>query len=66
MNAPRCLRRLLERQWRQGGWLSTLLRPLAALTGLVVARKRNVHQHTVEENLITAWHFRKPKGNFKA
>ncbi|WP_195844575.1 tetraacyldisaccharide 4'-kinase, partial [Bordetella pertussis] len=24
MNAPRCLRRLLERQWRQGGWLSTL------------------------------------------
>ncbi|WP_195830546.1 tetraacyldisaccharide 4'-kinase, partial [Bordetella pertussis] len=35
MNAPRCLRRLLERQWRQGGWLSTLLRPLAALTGYV-------------------------------
>lgn len=43
MNAPRCLRRLLERQWRQGGWLSTLLRPLAALTGLVVARKRNAY-----------------------
>ncbi|QKS26758.1 ABC transporter ATP-binding protein [Vreelandella titanicae] len=28
--------------------------------------RRIFHQHTVEENLITAWHFRKPKGNFKA
>lgn len=27
--------------------------------------RRIFHQHTVEENLITAWHFRKPKGNFK-
>lgn len=28
--------------------------------------RRIFHQHTVEENLITAWHFRKPKGDFKA
>ena len=28
--------------------------------------RRIFHQHTVEENLITAWHFRKPKGSFKA
>lgn len=27
--------------------------------------RRIFHQHTVEENLITAWHFRKPTGNFK-
>lgn len=27
--------------------------------------RRIFHQHTVEENLITAWHFRKPKGSFK-
>ena len=27
--------------------------------------RRILHQHTVEENLITAWHFRKPAGNFK-
>ena len=27
--------------------------------------RRIFHQHTVEENLITAWHFRKPQGNFK-
>jgi len=28
--------------------------------------RRIFHQHTVEENLITAWHFRKPQGSFKA
>lgn len=28
--------------------------------------RRIFHQHTVEENLITAWHFRKPQGAFKA
>lgn len=28
--------------------------------------RRILHQHTVDENLMTAWHFRKPKGNFKA
>ncbi|PMR74785.1 ABC transporter ATP-binding protein [Billgrantia endophytica] len=27
--------------------------------------RRIFHQHTVEENLITAWHFRHPKGDFK-
>ncbi|MCD0501888.1 ABC transporter ATP-binding protein [Bordetella petrii] len=27
--------------------------------------RRIFHQHTVEENLITAWHFRKPQGKFK-
>lgn len=27
--------------------------------------RRIFHQHTVEENLITAWHFRKPQGSFK-
>lgn len=27
--------------------------------------RRIFHQHTVEENLITAWNFRKPKGEFK-
>jgi branched-chain amino acid transport system ATP-binding protein len=27
--------------------------------------RRIFHQHTVEENLVTAWHFRKPKGTFK-
>jgi branched-chain amino acid transport system ATP-binding protein len=28
--------------------------------------RRLFHQHTVEENLITAWHFRRPQGSFKA
>lgn len=28
--------------------------------------RRIFHQHTVEENLITAWYFRNPKGNFKS
>jgi branched-chain amino acid transport system ATP-binding protein len=28
--------------------------------------RRIFHQHTVEENLITAWHFRKPSGDFRA
>ncbi len=27
--------------------------------------RRIFHQHTVEENLITAWYFRKPQGSFK-
>ncbi|MBO9354625.1 ATP-binding cassette domain-containing protein [Bordetella petrii] len=27
--------------------------------------RRIFHQHTVEENLVTAWHFRKPSGRFK-
>ncbi|MBB5319768.1 ABC transporter ATP-binding protein [Marinobacter oulmenensis] len=27
--------------------------------------RRILHQHTVEENLVTAWHFRKPPGSFK-
>ncbi|MGE8691309.1 MAG: tetraacyldisaccharide 4'-kinase [Achromobacter sp.] len=31
---------LLARQWQHGGWLSTLLRPLSALTAWAVARKR--------------------------
>lgn len=31
---------LLERQWQHGGWLSTALRPLSALTAWAVARKR--------------------------
>lgn len=40
MSAPSSKTSLLARQWQQGGWLSTLLRPLAALTARVVARKR--------------------------
>lgn len=40
MNAPSPKASLLARQWQHGGWLSTLLRPLAALTARVVARKR--------------------------
>lgn len=31
---------LLARQWQHGGWLSTTLRPLSALTAWAVARKR--------------------------
>ena len=31
---------LLARQWQHGGWLSTALRPLSALTAWAVARKR--------------------------
>ncbi|PTB99077.1 ABC transporter ATP-binding protein [Marinobacter sp. Z-F4-2] len=27
--------------------------------------RRLFHQHTVEENLVTAWHFRHPSGDFK-
>ena len=40
MSAPSPKASLLARQWQHGGWLSTLLRPLAALTARVVARKR--------------------------
>ena len=31
---------LLARQWQHGGWLSTLLLPLSALTARVVENKR--------------------------
>jgi tetraacyldisaccharide 4'-kinase len=35
---------LLQRQWNQGGWLSTVLRPLATLTAWAVARKRQQYR----------------------
>lgn len=35
---------LLERQWRSGGWLTDLLRPLSSLTAWAVARKRQQYQ----------------------
>ena len=34
---------LLARQWQRGGWLSTALRPLSALTAWAVARKRECY-----------------------
>lgn len=34
------LTRFIEQQWQQGGWLSTLLRPLGALAARHVRRKR--------------------------
>lgn len=40
MSTPRSSPSLLARQWQHGGWLSTLLSPLAALTEWAVARKR--------------------------
>ncbi|CAB3697911.1 tetraacyldisaccharide 4'-kinase [Achromobacter piechaudii] len=40
MSTPRSSPSLLARQWQHGGWLSTLLSPLAALTAWAVARKR--------------------------
>lgn len=40
MSSPRSSSTLLARQWQHGGWLSTLLRPLSALTAWAVARKR--------------------------
>ncbi len=43
MRAPSSLASLLQRQWCQGGWFATLLRPLAALTGLGVACKRSAY-----------------------
>lgn len=47
--------------------ISRMLPHERAQNGLAHAMegRRIFHQHTVEENLITAWHFRKPKGNFK-
>lgn len=44
MSAPSPKAPLLARQWQHGGWLSTLLRPLAALTARVVARKRAAYR----------------------
>lgn len=40
MSNPRSSPSLLARQWQHGGWLSTLLLPLSALTAWAVARKR--------------------------
>lgn len=40
MTSSRPKASLIARQWQHGGWLSTLLRPLSALTASVVARKR--------------------------
>ena len=40
MSAPGSSATLLARQWQHGGWLSTLLLPLSALTAWAVARKR--------------------------
>ncbi|WP_459618193.1 tetraacyldisaccharide 4'-kinase [Bordetella sp. 2513F-2] len=40
MNLPPALLRLVERQWRRGGWLASLLAPLSAVTALAVRRKR--------------------------
>lgn len=40
MTAKRASESLLARQWQRGGWLSTALRPLSALTAWAVARKR--------------------------
>ncbi|OZI74462.1 tetraacyldisaccharide 4'-kinase [Bordetella genomosp. 12] len=38
------LHRFVQRQWRLGGWLATLLRPLSALTAIAVRRKRQAYQ----------------------
>jgi branched-chain amino acid transport system ATP-binding protein len=48
--------------------ITRLPTPERARMGLAHAMegRRIFHQHTVEENLITAWHFRRPKGDFKA
>ncbi|MGK4924003.1 tetraacyldisaccharide 4'-kinase [Bordetella hinzii] len=37
------LHREVQRQWRRGGWLSTLLTPLSALAGLAVRHKRQAY-----------------------
>lgn len=37
------LQRYIQDQWRNGGWLSDLLRPLSALTAHEVQRKRQAH-----------------------
>lgn len=44
MTAQRASTPLLARQWQDGGWLSTLLLPLSALTAWAVARKRQNYQ----------------------
>ncbi|MGH8815951.1 tetraacyldisaccharide 4'-kinase [Achromobacter pestifer] len=44
MTAKRSSTSLLARQWQHGGWLSTLLLPLSALTAWAVARKRRQYQ----------------------
>lgn len=44
MTIPKKRYALLQRQWNEGGWLSDLLRPLAALTAWEVARKRRRYQ----------------------
>ncbi|SAI74415.1 tetraacyldisaccharide 4'-kinase [Bordetella ansorpii] len=41
MNTSSFLLAFLHRQWRHGGWLSTLLTPLSALTARAVRRKRD-------------------------
>lgn len=43
MSKPRSSSTLLARQWQHGGWLSTLLRPLSALTAWAVERKRKAY-----------------------
>ncbi|KRC85743.1 Tetraacyldisaccharide 4'-kinase [compost metagenome] len=43
MTAKRASSSLLARQWQHGGWLSTALRPLSALTAWAVARKRALY-----------------------
>jgi len=40
VNTPAFLLAFLQRQWRDGGWFSTLLTPLSALTARAVRRKR--------------------------
>lgn len=48
--------------------ITRMLPHMRAKIGLAHAMegRRIFHQHTVEENLITAWHFRNPQGSFKA
>lgn len=44
MTAPSPLLAFLHRQWRHGGWLSTVLTPLSAVTALAVRRKRAAYR----------------------
>lgn len=44
MSPVRAKASLLERQWRDGGWLAQALRPLSCLTAWVVARKREQYR----------------------
>ncbi|AMD48402.1 tetraacyldisaccharide 4'-kinase [Bordetella holmesii F627] len=34
----------MQRQWRHGGWLAALMRPLSALAAIVVRRRRQAYQ----------------------